>query len=498
MRAIVAPILFHLLVLAAGMGLLRLGGTVPRLWSMRALAAGGLAYLCGLGAVMSLSILLLVLGGPFNLVTLLVICVVLASPLLLDLRGVASDRRRRPAWLTDPRGYWREAGLERRTVILTMSAFALIAVIGIFTLSGQPIDREAGFDTWNLWMRKASLLFFDSHLPLAVLKSHAEGYIQAYYPLGYSLLLAAHMRAMGVYETSTVHVVVWVLLVALVWAGAFLGSRVTRPVVWAALLPGAVFLVYGQASSGYADVPVAIFLGLGVLATGVWLESGRRGDLPVACLLLAGAAQIKNEGFSGAIVVLVAAACYVLLARRSLLRGFALAAAALVAVAILPWRLWLYANHIPGDHSLSETFNPVYLIDHFNRVWPSLKALEAQITGQSTTCVFIVIALALALWRLRGRSRHPLSGFYLAVGFLYFLSLLTAYWTSPFGYTGLLSFYIPTSIFRIVPGGLGFICIAAIVHLSSIEADPPPGAARAIAAEPGDSLPASPQPQLSS
>jgi hypothetical protein len=49
---------------------------------------------------------------------------------------------------------------------------------------------------------------------------------------------------------------------------------------------------------------------------------------------------------------------------------------------------------------------------------------------------------------------------------------MIAYWTSPFSYTGLLSFYIPTSIFRIVPGGLGFICVAAILHLSSIEPKP--------------------------
>jgi uncharacterized protein YneF (UPF0154 family) len=202
--------------------------------------------------------------------------------------------------------------LERRLVILTMAAFLLVGLIGIFTLSGQPIDREAGFDTWNLWMRKANLMFFGSHLPLAVFKSHTEGYIQAYYPLGYPLLLAVHMRSMGVYETSTVHVVVWVLLLAFVWAGAFLASRVTRPLVWAVLLPGTVFLVYQQASTGYADVPVAIFLCLGVLAAGIWLEHRSRADLWVACLLLAGAVQIKNEGFIGAIIVLVVAACYLL------------------------------------------------------------------------------------------------------------------------------------------------------------------------------------------
>jgi hypothetical protein len=484
MRATFGPILLHLLILLAGLGLLRAGGVVPRAFSTRALAAGGLAYLCGLAAVLTLSILLLALGGPFNLATFVVICLLLASPLALDLRAIAHAKWAPPQWLASPRAYWREAGLEWRLVAATMVAFVAVGVVGILTLSGQPIDREAGFDTWNLWMRKANLMFFGSHLPLAVFKSHAEGYIQAYYPLGYPLLLAAHMRAIGVYETSTVHVVVWVLLLAFVWAGGFLASQVTRPLFWASLLPGTVFLVYSQASSGYADIPVAIFIFSSVLATGVWLERRRRSDLWVACLLLAGAVQIKNEGFTGAIIILFVAACYLLRWRQlAALRELAIGAAGVVLIAILPWRLWLAANYISGDHSLGQVFNPVYLIDNFNRVWPSLKALESQITSQSGTSGLIVIALVLALWRLRGRARHQLSSFYLAVGLLYFLSLLASYWTSPFKGESGLSFYIQSSVFRIVPAGLGFICVAAILHLSNVEevasSEAPDGSSRA-------------------
>jgi hypothetical protein len=487
MRADLAPIPLHLLVLIAGLGLLRLAGVVPRLWSMRALAAGGLAYLCGLAAVLTLSILLLVVGGPFDLATFVGICLLLAMPLIVDVRAITRTKPVRALWLTNPRECWRQAGLEQRLVFVTMVVFVLVGLVGIFTLSGQPIDREAGYDTWNLWMRKANLMFFGSHLPLAIFKDHAEGYIQAYYPLGYSLLLAIHMRSMGVYETSTVHVVVWVLLLAFVWAGAFLASRVTRPLVWAILLPGTVFLVYGQASSGYADVPVAIFLCLGVLATGIWLERRRRADLWVACLLLAGAVQIKNEGFIGAIIVLVVAACYLLRWRQmAAIRELAVGAAGVALVAILPWRLWLAANHITGDHSLGETFNPVYLIDHFGRVWPSLKALESQIASQTSTSVLIVIAIALVLLRLGGRARHPLSSFYLAVGLLYFLSLLAAYWTSPYD-ESFLPFYIQTTISRIVPGGLAFICIAAILHLSDIESNALPVATAVKTPTPADS-----------
>jgi hypothetical protein len=455
-----------------------------------------------LAVALTLSIVLLVVGGPFNLATFVVICLVLASPLVVDLRGLWSRKWTRPPWLLNPRAYWREAGLERRLVLVSMVVFALVGIVGLLTLSGQPIDREAGFDTWNLWMRKANLMFFGSHLPLAIFKSNTEGYIQAYYPLGYPLLLAVHMRAMGVYETSTVHVVVWILMLAFVWAGAFLASQVTRPLVWAALLPGTAFLVYQQASTGYADIPVAIFLCLAVLAVGIWLERRSRTDLWVACLLLSGSVQIKNEGFIGALIILVVAGCYLLRWRQwTAIRDLAVCGAGVVFVAILPWRLWLTANQIAGDHSLGETFNPVYLVDHFKRVWPSLKALESQITGQTSTSGLIIIALALALLRLRGRARHPLASFYLAVGLLYFLSLLAAYWTSPY-VESFLPFYVQTTVFRIVPGGLGFICVAAILHLSHLDVALSSSSATAdrLATEParGDSSQAFPRPRPTS
>ena len=204
-------------------------------------------------------------------------------------------------------------------------------------------------------MRKANLMFFGSHLPLAIFKSHTEGYIQAYYPRLSAAAGRPHALHGGV-ETSTVHDVVWILLLAFVWAGGFLASRVTRPLVWATLLAWHRVPRLPAGEPGYADIPVAIFLCLGVLATGIWLERRRRADLWVACLLLAGAVQIKNEGFIGAIIILVVAACYLLRWRQwAAIRELAVGAAGVVLVAILPWRLWLVANHIPAITRSGET-----------------------------------------------------------------------------------------------------------------------------------------------
>ena len=69
MRADLAPILLHLLVLIAGLGLLRLAGVVHACGRCERSRPGDWHTLW-LGGGVTLSILLLVVGGPFNLATL--------------------------------------------------------------------------------------------------------------------------------------------------------------------------------------------------------------------------------------------------------------------------------------------------------------------------------------------------------------------------------------------------------------------------------------------
>ncbi|HEV3319566.1 MAG TPA: hypothetical protein VG053_07540 [Solirubrobacteraceae bacterium] len=111
---------------------------------------------------------------------------------------------------------------------------------------------------------------------------------------------------------------------------------------------------------------------------------------------------------------------------------------------------------------------------------------------QSSTSVFIVVALALALSPSRAGSRSA-GRLYLAVGVLRFLSLLAAYWTVPYGDKGL-RLYIESTIFRIVLGGLAFICIGALLRLSSVGFKTTPLTEPAL----DDSLRASSVPQLPS
>ncbi len=62
---------------------------------------------------------------------------------------------------------------------------------------------------------------------------------------------------------------------------------------------------FGQLSTGYADVPVAMFVAAGVVAAARWLLDEEGAWLALATLFLAAATLTKNEGllFAGATYV---------------------------------------------------------------------------------------------------------------------------------------------------------------------------------------------------
>jgi hypothetical protein len=277
------------------------------------------------------------------------------------------------------------------------------------------------------------------------------------------MLEAIHLRGFGRLDVRQVHEVFWLLLVAFVWAGGFLASRISRAAVWAVLLCGAALFVTDSLLTAYADVPVALFLGTGVLALGLWLELGARSDLAVAVLLLGGAAGIKNEGLLGAVAALVVA-LVVALSRRQRERVCELVPAGLAfaAVAVIPWRLWLSAHGLKGSLPLGKGLDPGFLADRFDRVWPSMGALHDQLTNHETVAIFAAIGIALAIVRLRGPARSPVAAFYLGTGVLYYLALVWAYWISPLP----LRFHLDNSAYRVYLG-LGFIALGAILQMGA-------------------------------
>jgi hypothetical protein len=239
--------------------------------------------------------------------------------------------------------------------------------------------------------------------------------------------------------------------------GAFIANRVARPAVWAPILVGMFMLAVGGLLTAYADVPMSIYLGLGVLALGIWLESGRRADLIVATLLLAGAAGFKNEGLLGCVAAFVVGLVVVAVTERwgPRLKDVLIAAGAVAIFAVLRWRVWLAAHSLKGDISISKGLDPSFLAHRLSRVWPAVQALYGQLDSVSTLAVVVPIGLAVVLLGLRQTMSRRIPVFYLATGIAYFLALIWAYWVSPIE----IHFHIATSVSRIYVG-ISFIAVA--------------------------------------
>lgn len=460
MRAALGPTLAHLALLCAGLGLLS-GLGVIKATPRQLLAAGGLAYLAGASVVMVVLIGLAVAGVPLSLGLFAAICLVCALGLVVGVR------RGWPMEGLRVRQGLRDLDLEGRIVAALIAGMVLFAIVGFATAGLKALVE---FDAWQLWTRKAILLFWYPDLPTKVFTSTtAYANVQPDYPLLLPMLEAMQFRAGGRPDPAQAHATTWILFVAGVWALAFLGSRITRPFIAVGIPAGLMVLFSAAALSAYADVPVAVLVAPGMLAIALWLQHGRPVDLALGAILLGGAAAAKNEGIQAAAIVFLVATLVRAWAREW--REAAVVAATGIAtalVAILPWRAWMAAHDVTATLSLSDGLNPSYLVDRFDRVWPSIERLSGQLTGQPLAQATFAIGIAIAIASIRWLPR--LAAFYLAVGFLYCVSIVWAYWISPLD----LNFHLATSVERVVyvPALMG---AAAVLHLS-LAGDAPPKA----------------------
>ena len=267
MRATLGPFLAHLVLLAAGYGVLYVAGELRRPTIGRMVAAGGLAYLVGTSVVMLTLIVLVVVGVPLSLPLYAGVCALVAAPILLGLRH-------RSAWrLPRLREGWREADTEHRiAAVLAVAVF----VFGIIVLFCAGLKNLVEFDAWQLWTRKAVLLFWYPHIPTEIFASkHAYLSLQPDYPLLLPMLEAMQFRAGGLPDPNATHATTWAVFMAGVWALAYLGWRITRPYIAIGITAGVAVMWANPALTAYAEVPLAVFAGAGVLAMGLWLQGGR-------------------------------------------------------------------------------------------------------------------------------------------------------------------------------------------------------------------------------
>jgi hypothetical protein len=418
-------------------------------------AALGLAYLTGAAVVPMVLIAGLAIGVPLTLTTYFV--VVLLCAVVGAMRSRSQEEGRTPAGqvrLTRP---WRSWPAERWVAGACIALLGLLAAVGMFSALKMPLT---GWDAWSIWARKAQMLTVHDSLIQGFWTAPSYSWTHLDYPIQYPVWEALHFRAAGVFDTQALLRHVWLLLPAFVWAAAYLLRGQVRPLVWAPLLllaaaaPG----VWEQLLTGYADVPMAIFAGLGAISLALWLsqEDGRL--LALAAVMLAAAANTKNEGLMAAVALLVVAGS-IALVRGLSLRRFAVAAA-FVAAAILPWRIWTAAHGLEGDMPVSKGIDPGYLLDRVDRVWPSVQTIGSELANQGRWLYLLPLAaLAVAVSLVSGVGRR-IAGFYLASFVLVWFGLVWSYWISP----NPLAWHLTLSADRVISVPM-FICLAAAVHL---------------------------------
>jgi hypothetical protein len=333
------------------------------------------------------------------------------------------------------------------------------AISGGFMARVRPLQD---WDAWSIWSRKAEMLVHTGRLPTDFFSSSAYAFMHPDYPLLVPVFESIEYRAMGTVDTRAIHLQFWLLLVAFVLAILYLGLRRGTLLEW---LPLAVVVaitpsVVSQIFKAYADIPLALFLAVGVLLLGEWLARHDPKNLAVSVLFLAATASTKNEGSVAAVMILVVAGIVTLVAAgRGDLRHLLIAGAAFAA-AVLPWRIWLSIEGIHGDISPREGLDPSYLAHRTGRIWPSVESLYGQLAKGGWLYV-VPIAASIALVSLLIRRRRAIAAFYLASGALVFAALVWVYWISP---TTPIGAFLSTSAYRVV-AILAALSFAAILQL---------------------------------
>jgi len=459
-RANAGPIGADILFTLAGYGVLNAIGFI-RASVSDWVAAVGLSFLAGVSWVTTITITLLTVGVPLRLPAFVAVSLVTAVAGLAARREwLAMSWPRRVAF-GGIRSRVRGLPWQAWIAVPTLVAFAVFAVSGAYMARVRPLTE---WDSWSIWSRKAEMLFYTGNLTKDFFAAHVYAFMHPDYPILIPVFESIEYRAMGTIDTRAIHLQFWLLLIAFTLAIIYLGFRRGTLFEWLPLgvLAAIVPAVNTQMLTAYADIPLALFLALGVLLLGEWLTTRDNRTLCVSTLMLIGAANTKNEGLLAAAIVFVVAGIVTLLgARRGEVRQLVFAAAAFV-VAILPWRIWLSVEGIHGDISLTKGFDVSYLSGRADRVWPSVKGLYAQLTDQGNWLYVVPLAGALALVCLLIRGRRSLAAFYLASGALAFAALVWVYWISP---TAPIDFYLATSAYRVV-AVIAAVSFAALLQLS--------------------------------
>jgi hypothetical protein len=315
------------------------------------------------------------------------------------------------------------------------------------------------WDSWAVWAAKARLLYADPSLAPAALRSGSYG--PTPYPIGLPTLQALGFGAMGRFDGTLIGLQFILLAFGFVAALWSVTRNVARP--WmvglcSLVVFGSPQMLY-QLLTHYADVPLGLFVGIGLASGGAWIASSTDEQWLLGCFAaFFGMAGItKNEGLlfalAGGVALLVAS-----LAGRDRRRlGRASAATAVMLGIVLPWRIYCsaYALATP-DYDLRHVVDVAYLTRHSGRVWPAAHELVQQLVDVGKWGYLAGAVLAALVVGALSRRRLVVS--FAAVWLiLAFGGLVVTYWISPRPLTSHLSNSSYRTIVSLLIGGAALI-----------------------------------------
>jgi len=441
-------LLANALYFAIGVGLLPLLRIAPDRAAL--VARLPLAYAVGLAATGIVAAHLALIDIPLGLVELVVLAAVL---LFLGLRKLPSgtvpgQSPSEPLWS-------RLVGVGALVIALVLLAHAWR------TYEIRPLLE---WDGWAIWGTKARALYEFGGANNPVFTSDA--YLPLQHPLLLPALQATDFRAMGVYDPTLVHVQLLLLAVGFLLAFvSLLRDRVPFVLVGTTVLAVlAAEPVLKQLSTNLADVPLALFVALGLVGLGRWLATGERWPLIAGALFLGAASLTKSEGLFFSLAALLA------LLPFAWRRWRELGAAALGVVAIvLPWRLFVELHGLPlVEYRFRNAVSPGYLSDHSDRVRPAVDGLLDEIF--TLEWGLLVPLFAAALVTAIVARRYALAGFAALWTLLAFAGLVLIYWISVIPIELALVWSGDRTIITLVVGVAALAPVLAGIGLSRAEA----------------------------
>jgi hypothetical protein len=452
-----------------------LRGRRPGAW----VTFAGIALLVGAAAVGVAFCILLPLGVRLSLGAFAAVAVLLCAGGLALAAGSPLVRSKLQLPPGPHAGWPRTLGGD---LLATTAGFGVVAILVIAVVGGFRSSPWLD-DTWYFWLPKGRALdvvgldprLWHPNPSLHMVFGHdyeSLWFIRPDNPLWWSILLDLDVRFVGAVDLRAVNGELALLLVAFAASVARLFWGHVRA---SALLP-VLFVVIAapeflrQAQGGDADVPLAIYLALALVAAVGWLALRNGFALALFGVLAAAAIEIKSEGileFVLYLAVLSAAAWR----RRAALPALWGCAGAAVATAA-PWYLWRAWNGVPNVFSVRNALSPSYLADHTALLHAGLRILGHHFTSVREWSLIVPLTVILGLAAV-ARRRSPVflaPAAFVAAGYVLFVWVS---WADPEG-----AFRLVASAYRYVtpPIVLAGAFLPLLAEASLPTSRPPPQA----------------------